>query len=212
MARAGMANLILELRRRTLAGTADTTIGATTYWSDDQLQAVLDTYRQNYRQITLSAIPKRVGSGYQYLEYPIVGLENFEENQADSGWQLLDSAGGTAPSYTVNYNAAMITFASDTANLNYWLDCRVYDLNQAAADVWESKASFVASNTTWSSDNHKVEAGEEYKHCMAMAAKWRSKAGLLVAKMVRTDERPTLHRPHEQGEAWLWEGGYGAWD
>lgn len=189
MARAGMANLILELRRRTLAGSADVTIGATTYWSDDQLQGVLDTYRQTWRQITLSAIPRRVGTGYTYTEYPIPSaLEWIEENQTDSGWQLLDNAGGTAPSYTVNYYAHMITFAADTANLSYWLDCRTYDLNQAAADVWESKASFASTNVTWQSDNHRIEASQEYRHCMDMAKKWRGKAGLLVGKMVRSDE------------------------
>lgn len=190
MARAGMANLITELRRRTMAGTADVTLGTVTYWSDNQLQDVLDTYRETLRQITLSAIPTRVGTSYSYTEYPIPSqLEWVEENATDSGWQLVDSAGGSAPSYTVNYKAHMITFAADTANLNYYLDCRAYDLNQAAGDVWESKASFVAGNVDWKSDNHDIKASQEYAHCMKQAQTWRGKSGLLVAKMVRTDEK-----------------------
>lgn len=190
MARTGMATLITELRRRTLAGTADSTINGTVYWSDNQLQDVLDRYRCTNRDTELSAIPQRSGAGFVYLEYPIPPQYQWiEQSATDSGWQLRDSAGGTSLSYTVNYSARMVTFNADTANTDYYLDCRTYDLNMAAADVWESKASFIHENVNWSSDNHRIEASKEYENCLQQAKYWRAKGGMQVAKMWRSDER-----------------------
>lgn len=192
MARAGMATMLLELRRRTNAGTADYNVNGVAYFTDDQLEDIADRYRVTLKSIPLHAIPQRVASDYEYKEYPIPGqLQWIEENQTDSGWALRDNTGGTilASAYTVNYQSRLITFTSDTDNADYYLDCRNYDLNQAAADIWDSKSSFVANAVNWQSDNHRIEASSEYQHCLAMAKFWRGKSGMKTAKMVRTDEK-----------------------
>lgn len=188
-ARAGMANLILRLRSMCSAGTADYTVNGTAYWTDDQMQNYLDRYRSTLKRLPLEAEEDYSNGAYTFTDYPIPAhLGNFEESGVSSGWALRDSAGVSAPSYTVDYNAGRITFAADTTGITYYLDCRVYDLNRAAADVWEEKAAVVASNVNWQSDNHRIDAGSEYEHCIKMAAKFRSAAGVSTARFVRSDE------------------------
>jgi len=52
-ARTGMNDLITELRGMTNAGSADTTIAGTAYWSDNQLQAILDRNRFDQDRLQL---------------------------------------------------------------------------------------------------------------------------------------------------------------
>ena len=57
-ARAGMGTLIETLRGMTDAGTADYTIGATTYWSDDAVQMVLDRHMDYIDHVGIVPVPK----------------------------------------------------------------------------------------------------------------------------------------------------------
>lgn len=186
MARAGMANLIQSVRELSNAGTADMTVGTVTYFSDDHLQGYLDKYRITIKDQPLQAIPDDNGTTVQYLEYFIPEpLAWFEESGADSGWALRTADGTVSP--TINYEARIVTFSSDTAGSTIYLDCRVYDVYQAAADVLDRKADYEALNVDWSSDNHSVKASQVSASYRKIAASYRSKSGGMFAKMVRTD-------------------------
>lgn len=194
-ARSGMTTLIQEARRLANVGTADYTAGTVTYFSDDHLQDFLDRYRTQHRQLDLNAQPEYIDGAYTYLDYPLpLAAEWVEQGTASgSGWAVRDSAGSAAPSYTVNYAARVITFAADTENLTYYLDVRTFDLNQAVADIWETKAGFAYDAVDWASDNHDIKAEQEYKHCLEMASKFRLKGGAVMggirmSRMVRVDE------------------------
>lgn len=179
MARAGMSNLIAELRSLAQVGTSDHTLNSITFWSDDQLQEMLDRYRQTWKRVLLESAEDYIDGDYSYTEYVIPSrLKWFEESAASSGWALRDSAGAAVvASHTINYESGIITFAADTRDADYYLDARTYDLYSAAADVWRRKASFVASATDWKSDNHDIKASQEYKHCLAMAEHFEGMAG-----------------------------------
>lgn len=196
MARSGMTTLIQETRRLSNVGTADYTAGTVTYFNDDQLQDILDRYRTQHRQVTLTAQAEYADGSYTYTEYPLpFHLEWMEQGTATgSGWAVRDVAGSAAPSHTVNYAARVITFAADTENTTYYLDVRTFELNQAVADVWEMKAGFVYDSVDWASDNHDIKAEQEYKHCLEMMQQYRVKTsalngGLRISRMVRTDQR-----------------------
>lgn len=185
--RAGMANLIQELRAAANVGTDEYSVDGVTYWTDDQLQTRLDKTQETHVRLLLQERPVYTGD-WEYYEYLIPAGPHFEQSGTDSGWVVRDSLGGTVTGYTVNYAARKITFSADQEGASYYLDCRTYNLNAAAADVWEWKAAHVAAAFDWSSDNHSVKASQEYEHCMAQAAKFRGRAGIKSSKMFRTDE------------------------
>lgn len=192
-ARAGMGTVIADLRLLTFAGTADYTVAGTAYFTDDQLQNILDKHRATFKRVEINSNPTYADGAYTYTEYRIPQPLGhwFETDETDSGWNLADSTGADAPAHTVAYSAGMITFSADTTNLPYYLDCRTYDVNAAAADVWEMKSSLVANDVNWSSDNHRIDAGAQIANFQTMAKKYRglSGGGMGSAKMIRTDER-----------------------
>lgn len=192
MARVGMTDLIQQLRAATNAGVDDATIAGETYWSDDHLQAELDRYQTYWRGAALTALPIVTSGTVQYFDYLLPDMvgKYVEQNATGSGWAVKDSAGsaiGTAL-YSVNYDTRRVTFASTTGGSALYLDACSYALNRAAANVWRRKASMVANQVTWQSDNHRIEAGAEYQNCMAMAQFYESQGGVQVGWLTREDE------------------------
>lgn len=186
-ARAGMADLILHARRMANVGTADTTTAGTTWWNDDQIETILDRYRSNWRGVELTPMPDYISGTTTYTDYRLPVQWKFVEGTA-TGWALRTSAGDDAPSYTVNLDAGVVTFANDTAGTAYYATCRTYDLYRAVADIWEQKAGFVAVNVDWSSDNHRIAASQEQKAYMAQAKRYREMAGPKFSRLIRVDE------------------------
>jgi len=193
-ARAGMANLILRLRGLTEAGASDYALGATTYWSDDQLQDILDGHRETYRSALLEPEPELGSSGvYQYFDYEIpdeIGRD-IEEAGVDSIFAVKQTNGTVVSSstYTVNYRAGIIRFNTAQTAIGLYLDVRAFDLNGAAREVWEQKAAHAVAGVDWKSDNHAISASQEYDHCIAQAERFRKlSGGWQSVKLERTDE------------------------
>lgn len=192
MARAGMANLITEMRVLCQAGTADYSVAGVAYFSDDQIQASLDETRAELRDVGLVDRPQRGTAGYSYLDYEIPRTAGawFEEAATGSGWAVRDGTGATVGTalYSVNYRARMVTFASNTGGSAYLLDARAYDLNRAAANLWRRRAALEALRVDWSSDNHNVKASQRRDFCLDMAAQFEAQAGPSSGQFVRIDE------------------------
>ncbi len=193
MARAGMATLIEMLRGLTNAGIDDTTVAGVTYWSDDQLQAALDRTQKAAYELPLVPLAQRVSGGWTCTTYAVpdgVG-PHFEQAGTLSGWAVRDLTGaeiGTVD-YTVNYEAGRIEFDVDQAGAERYLDCRWYDVNRAAAYVWDAKAGFVANRVRFAtSTGQSADAGDEYEHCLRMAERFRLLAGPSQSAFVRVDE------------------------
>jgi len=168
-----MASIITELRGMTEAGTADYTISSTTYWTDNQLQDVLDTNREDIIFSRLEMYPVQVAGGslswqdyrshYDYLEATTGGT---------SILYLQDSTGaaiGTA-NYTTDERRGQFQFSSDQAGSVYYMTGRSYDLNSAAADIWRKKAAHYAlTSFDFSTDNHTISRSQVYQHALQMA-------------------------------------------
>ncbi len=56
----------------------------------------------------------------------------------------------------------------------YW--SQTYDLNRAAAEIWEEKAAAVACDYSVSADNSQYNRNQVYEHYMAIAQRYRSKS------------------------------------
>jgi hypothetical protein len=65
-----------------------------------------------------------------------------------------------------------------------------YDLNAAAADVWEEKAGAVAVLYDFSADGGNYSRGQMYQSLMAQARYYRSKRTPTTMRMVKWPEEP----------------------
>lgn len=183
-ARASMAELITELRGMAQAGTADYTVGAVTYWSDEQLQQVMDRWRVDYRFMPLACQPDYVSGAYSHTEYRLP--ERWMERDID----VLDYTGaayGTAL-YTIDYDRQLIEFAADTGGSAVYINASAYDLNRAAADIWRQKAAHYASAYDVSADGHKLTRSQLMAQAAQMAAFYEGLSGPVTASVFRGDE------------------------
>jgi len=184
MTRTGMASLILELRSLGQAGISEFVLDTTTYWSDAQLQSMLDVWQTRNYKVPLEYI---TNSGVDY-RLPIARIERAG---TDSGFAVLDSAGVVvSPTlYAVNYDARVVTFTTAQNGAYYSLNYRSYTVSNAVADVWGIKASYYADSVTWASDNHRVELGELHENALAMESKFAELSNAIAySRRFRTDE------------------------
>lgn len=189
-ARASMADLITTLRGLCNAGSAEYAVNSTYYWTDAQLQAVLDrhVYVINHDELTPQ---QKVNSGgtVTYLEYqsPRRFLETTDAGTAR--FIVQNESGGTVAStaYSVDYPRGVITFTADTTGLSRYLTGYSYDMNAAAADVWSQKASHYVTAYDFSSDNHNLSRGQIIKNCLTMAKEYGAGAMVYSVSIERSD-------------------------
>lgn len=193
MARSGMSTLITELRSLTEAGTADYTIASTAYWSDDQLQDILDLNRRDVIFEQLRMYPVQIAGGsISYLDY----RSAYGYYEATTGGTailyLQDSTGaviGTA-NYTTDARRGQFQFSANQAGSVYYLTGRSYDLNSAAAEIWRRKAAHYAPTSfDFQTDNHSISRSQVYQHCKEMADYFSgvSSESVQTVQMFRSD-------------------------
>lgn len=84
-ARAGMVSLIATLRGMTETAENDTTIGSLTFWTDDQLQSILDRH-SFYVSEQLESFPEIEAGSYTYKKYFLPQLPHpYFEGSATTG-------------------------------------------------------------------------------------------------------------------------------
>jgi hypothetical protein len=188
--RSSMADLIATLRGLTAAAAGEYTVNSVSYWTDAQLQDVLDRHVTIVRDevlVPLEAIESGGSvsyydytSAYRFLESTSGGTSRFIVKDANY------DAVGTA-SYSVDYPRGLITFTATTEGQSRYLDGYSYDLNAAAADVWGQKASHYVTAYDFSTDNHNLSRGQIIKNCLTMAKEYAAGAKVQTVSMERND-------------------------
>src|SRR5689334_5392250 len=113
-ARTGMANLILRLRALTETATSDYSVSGTSYWTDNQLQDILDANRVDLEWVEPTPLPEFLAGATIWRDYDI-GYGNLEEvASAAPYWSLVDNTLTEVSSsdYEVDYIAGRIRFDS----------------------------------------------------------------------------------------------------
>lgn len=152
----------------TQAGTADFTVGSVVYWTNDQLQGVLDRHRKDVRYQALEA-HATLGSGGSatYKEYTS-GMGCWEDGPTlqTSNYE----SAGTA--YGFEARRGVVTFDNDTGGSVILITGAVYDLHRAAAEVWRAKAGYYAGAYDVSTDNHTLKRSQLLVQCTAQALRF----------------------------------------
>ena len=185
MTRSTMTSLIAELRQLTFTGINDYAIGATYYWSDDQLEDVLDRHSVRYNHVVIAPETEWNTGGAIYKTY----RTNIPHWEGTATTYLQDATGGTVSgaSYTFDANAGVFTFTATTGGAYYYVTGYAYDLNRAAAEVWRIKAAHAAIAYDVSTDNHNLKRSQIVAQALQMAQMYDNMAGPGLVTLTRSD-------------------------
>ena len=190
MARAGMQTLIDTVRGYANAAPDEWTISTDTslieYWSDEEIQRVLDRHKREYIHELMDAQPTYESGTTVFKQY-LLGATNVEGGTVV--FRVEDTA-GTVSGYTVDYTRGIVTFSTDQSGKAFYWSGFAYDLDAAAADIWRMKASHVAGLVDFSTDGHSVKRSQQAQAYLNMAGYYQQRSaseGVTTAKIVRDD-------------------------
>ena len=190
MARTGMQTLIDTVRGFANAApdewevTSDSSI--VTYWSDDEIQRVLDRHKQEYIHELMDAQPTYESGSSVYKRY-LLGVANVESGTAVF---KVEDVSGTVSGYTADYTRGIVTFSTDQSGKSFYWSGFAYDLYAAAADIWRMKASHVAGLVDFSTDGHSIKRSQQAQQYLNMSQYFQSRStseGVQTSRIVRDD-------------------------
>jgi hypothetical protein len=189
-ARTSMSDLLLTLRGLTAAGTAEYTVGTASYWTDQQLQDVLDRHVYAVRSEELQPLETmEAGGSISYYDYQSP-RRFFETTSGGTARFVVQDETyttiGTA-SWTADYPRGRVTFGTTTAGKSRYLIGYSYDLNSAAADVWSQKAAHYVTAYDVSTDNHSLKRSQIIANCLTMAKAYAAGAQIYTVSIDRSD-------------------------
>lgn len=182
-----MGSVVARLRSMTDVGTADYAVGGVTYWTNDQVQSVLDRH-SNLIRANLATMPQYYGGSIEYREFTWGDLEVERQQSGTAVWRVVNSAGsafGTA-TYAVNYDSRRIRFTSDQTDVIY-LETVAFDMSAAAADVWDQKAAHYAAKMDIQTGEQRMARGQLIQHAQSMAKYYRATMPARSVQVVRDD-------------------------
>jgi len=164
--------------------TSDSSI--VTYWSDDEIQRVLDRHKQEYIHELMDAQPTYESGSSVYKRY-LLGVANVESGTAVF---KVEDVAGTVSGYTADYTRGIVTFSTDQSGKSFYWSGFAYDLYAAAADIWRMKASHVAGLVDFSTDGHSIKRSQQAQQYLNMSQYFQSRStseGVQTSRIVRDD-------------------------
>ena len=190
MARTGMQTLIDTVRGFANAAPDEwevsTDSSIVTYWSDDEIQRVLDRHKAEYIHELMDAQPTYESGSSVYKRY-LLGVANVESGTAVF---KVEDVAGTVSGYTADYTRGIVTFSTDQSGKSFYWSGFSYDLYAAAADIWRMKASHVAGLVDFSTDGHSIKRSQQAQQYLNMSQYFQSRSaseGVTTTKIVRDD-------------------------
>ena len=190
MARTGMQTLIDTVRGYANAAPDEwevsTDSSIVTYWSDDEIQRVLDRHKQEYIHELMDAQPTYESGSSVYKRY-LLGVANVESGTAVF---KVEDVSGTVSGYTADYTRGIVTFSTDQSGKSFYWSGFAYDLYAAAADIWRMKASHVAGLVDFSTDGHSIKRSQQVQQYLNMSQYFQSRSaseGVQTSRIVRDD-------------------------
>jgi hypothetical protein len=180
--RDGMSNLIARVRSLANAGTAEYTVGGDTYWTDQQIQDILDGNSQFIVDSRLHWQEQDV-SGTSVYYTAQAAYRDFEE--ADSGtarWAVRDGPGNlqSTANYTADYRSGRITWSANQDGTIYYLTAYTYDVHAAAADIWQQRMAHFSDWYDFRADNQSFSRSQAFEHAQKMEDAMRARVGANV--------------------------------
>jgi hypothetical protein len=192
-----MAALITRVRSLTASGTADYTVGASTFWTDDQIEDALDRTRKDVIDERLAPLRETSSAGSAVYYTYQAQCRWLEETSGGTALLYLRTSTGTrvgTAEYTADTESGRFVFGADTGGSVLYLTARAYDVYAAAADVWRQKAAHVADRFDFTADGASFKASQMVAQYERQAANMERQAtfgavGVHTVTMMRDDVR-----------------------
>lgn len=172
MARATMVDLIALLRADGNASTTDS-FDSVTYWTDDQLQEILDGIK-TFSRITIESLD--VGDTIFSLD--IKRWHKFETDY--KVYNLLDVLNTETNTY--DHRGNVITFASAETNAIV-IEGYSYNMYKALAHLYDRKSAQREFYVELKSGNTKMRLEQEYNHCINRRNYYRGKTAVRTPRV-----------------------------
>lgn len=165
--RAGMTTIVSYLRQYGQVGV-DEEFNGQSYWSDDQLEDIADTWAYRVR---FPLIPAQAVARTDFV------LDAPRSYMFDTGaLSVIDDTGSTV-STAYTYDPAMreFIFVSELSDVQHYAEGRAVNLNEALADVWGLKAQMRYDYIDFKASNDTLKLSQEYEHCLKMRDYYRAR-------------------------------------
>lgn len=182
--------VVAQLRGMVAAGTAEYTAGTAVYWTDDQLQEVLDRHRHYHPDVQLAWQTQIAAGGsiaYHRGWIQPVGWFNAGTVAATSG-TFVTSRGSTVTGWTLHQDG-WVTFSADQAGTAVYFRGHSYDVHGAAAEVLETWAGVEKLNFDFDTEGDQgYKRSQKIAQLMALAGEHRRRAVVRTVPTYRQDE------------------------
>jgi hypothetical protein len=185
-----MALIIAQLRTMTDAEESEVTVNDVAYWTDVQLQEILDHSSTDVLDVDLTSVPFRESGTITYKRYYIPDTVPSQWLERDAALEVVDVLGNliSSSNYTYYPGRRLIEFTADTGGTSYRLRGLMFNMNAAASEVWKQKAAHRAELVEWKAGPHAVREDDMYQHCLQMAQFYSTKAsGMSLTRLRRVD-------------------------
>lgn len=164
--RASLLQATRFLRQYGNASNTDVFEGVT-YWSDDQLEAILDTLGKRVRV--------RLNASTSDNTTFVIDLPR--HYRLDTATLVVYTSGGTvvSTSYTLEQGRGELVFTEVLANDYYYVEVLAINMWEALAELWEQKANQRVHYIDFKAGSNKVNLQQEYTHCVDRGRYYRNK-------------------------------------
>jgi hypothetical protein len=154
----------------------------TAVWTDTNLSTIMHQHRQRVLHDPMEAEITYSGAGTYVYKIYHSRYDNFEAyaSGAADAYQVEDGAGAQRSVGTVDavpdYETGIVTMGTDQQGTALYVSGWSYDLNAAAADLWQERAAKTASYYDVGLDGHSLSRSQWTKQCKEMADLYASRA------------------------------------
>ena len=177
--------LVDELRQMVGASQIEYSIGSESYWSDTQIQRVLDSNRSLVDFEPIEWHPARIAGGsIEYKRATVnVGLALVA---GTAGGTIQESTGDVVTGWTLSRDG-WIDFSTDQGSTGLHFSGWAYDMNSAAAQMCDAWAAGVKGLVDVTSDDQSLKLSQKVQSLKSLARDFRAKAPMKQGMMTRGD-------------------------
>lgn len=189
--------LIDDLRILVSATETEYTAAGQTWWTDTQLQDVLDHHRVWAAAAPVHLVGEPVIGGSGTVQYVTgqLGVSGWvEPGLTDDGsttdWKMMSAAGVIANGAVTLSSDGMVSFEEDQGQVQLEFHGWVYDLNAAAAECLAMWASHVKTAYDFRTDDQQFDRSQAYEQITARAREFLRSTAPKMARLVVGDDLP----------------------
>lgn len=187
--RDGQQYLVDYLRDVCMLGTADYTVGTATYWSDDQIEAILKQNLKPVKSVYAKSVSTNIGGTAYYYEYHLP-YRLFEDSESGTPYFRLFYSDGedVSASYTIDPLNGIIYFAADTEGSAVYADLTLYNVSKTASTIWRLKAAHISEHSyDVKLGDHNLSRSQRMQMYLDMSEYYAREGGFNSVPLIRTD-------------------------